>query len=265
MAEIERDRSRDNERDDARSRSGQEMLRESGTYYRDDYGWVMSDEDVAGEKEIEQQYLNRAAKVKAQIAKADKAYRQEIASRSGQVGSAYDSAIAKARNPDYVPVNVVSGSTIEHTYMLPKATVNAMNTKSFNTGDGSYVGNWVNNGKAYNIDTRVTGTGGRRGKELHEALIKAVAQDKAAQSKVLSNLEQQRSASVGGFTTAANKSYAGQKAVWEKELKRVQSAYGNRLKEGRKMYEASKARLNDSIADVNIGLLETPTNQVKTV
>lgn len=104
------------------------------------------------------------------------------------------------------PVRVVSGNNVEQTYYLPKDVINSLNSEAFNRGDGSYTGNWVDNGAYYNVDVRVKGQGGSRGQELHELLSNTYGQ---VESQYKSRAAEQLAAQL----SAANSSISNQASV----------------------------------------------------
>lgn len=69
----------------------------------------------------------------------------------------------------FVPVRVVDGDQVQQTYYLPREAVDKMNNELFNQ-EGGYVGNWVDGGKFYNVDTTLRDSGEKYGKELHQSM-----------------------------------------------------------------------------------------------
>jgi hypothetical protein len=55
---------------------------------------------------------------------------------------------------------------------------------------------------------------------------------------------------------------AKQKEIWAKELQNAEGLYGNRIATGKQQYEESKAAYNNSVMNMNAGLLESPTQIV---
>jgi hypothetical protein len=262
------DQGRGRERNDNRFRQKAEA-RPKDTYYRPEYGWIMSNAQVKAEQGVKGQYDEATAKTEANIEKAKSDFQASKATGIGQINSAYDKALSQATKQEtLVPVRVVNGNTVEGTYMLPKSTVEAMNKDSFNKGKGSYTGNWVDNGAFYNVDTRVTGTGGNRGQELHDSLRNAATEyDRSWNAQVAANqdtLGKERSARLSAFEADANKQYEGAATVWNAELAQVLGSYGKRVATGKAQYEESKKKYNDSVLGMDAGLLESPTNVVKT-
>ncbi len=252
--------SQDRGRNDNRFRNAVEA-RPKDVYYRPEYGWVMSNEDVKKEKAIKAQYDEAEAKAAAQVAQAEADFQRSVAEGRGQINSAYAAAAAK-NNVPMVPVRVVNGNNVEATYMLPKSSVDQMNKDSFNKGKGSYTGNYVDGGKFYNVDVRVTGTGGKRGQELHDALRNASIDNEKALATANANLQKEKASQLAGFNAAADKSYAGARQVWQTELNNIHNSYGERVAKGKAKYAESKKKYSDSVAGVDMGLLESPTNQV---
>jgi len=268
---------RDEAREDSRTRP--EERREprtaaeassKDTYYRPEYGWVMSDAQVKEEQAIRGKYDEAANSVRSQIDSNKAAYQTSIDQGRNSISSQYDNAIGKIQkgSMNLVPVRVVNGNTIEGVYMLPKETVEQMNRDSFNKGTGSYVGNWVDSGSNYNVDVRVKG-GGARGQELHDALRGALPSVDAVQRQIdeaynrqVENARREKDAAISGFMSSSQKNYDTAAQTWNAELQRVSGLYGQRLSTGKSQYEASKKKYNESIMNMDAGLLETPTSQV---
>lgn len=263
-------RTRERDRSDFRVRNASEAVPKD-TYYRPEYGWVMSDAQVKKEQEVEGTYNKATADATAKVKQNDADYQAAIARGSGDINSAYDEAISASKKPtmDLVPVRVVNGNTIEGTYMLPKSTVDDLNSNTFNKGSGSYVGNWVDNGANYNIDVRTNG-GKVMGKEIHDSLRTAQDQvnktqqdNENAYKQSLKNAEAERQSALSGFSDTSSKSYADAKNTWNAELNQVSGSYAKRLASGKAAYDDSKQKYSDSVSGVDIGLLESPTNRVK--
>jgi hypothetical protein len=264
-------RVRERGRDDQRIRSAQEA-KPKDVYYRPEYGWIMSNADVAREEAIKGQYDKAAGDVAAGIADQERQYRDALAHGETQINSAYSDAVAGAQNPANVPlyaVRVVNGNNIEGTYMLPKSVIDEMNQKSFNQGDGSYTGNWVDDGKFYNVDVRARGIG-PRGQELHDAMrettqtfAEAQAQNQKLYEASLANANKEREAALSGFNEASQKNYDGARSVWDAELSRLTGGYAERVSQGKAAYQEKKKKYNESVMNMNAGLLESPTNQVR--
>lgn len=93
-------------------------------------------------------------------------------SQLGDIQTSIDGAWASFQNT-FQPVRVVNGMNVEATYYLPPDVIESMNNGSMgtiNTGDGSYVGNWVDDGAFYNVDVTPQGGDDSYGKELHEMI-----------------------------------------------------------------------------------------------
>lgn len=265
---TDRSRGRDRDRSDSRFRNAQEA-KPKDVYYRKEYGWVMSNDQVKQEKAVKAQYDARVQAAEAQVQQNKERYQQSINEGRDSISGAYDDAIGSSSAPsmDLVPVRVVNGNNVEQTYYLPRSTVDQMNAETFNQGKGGYVGNYVDGG-FYNVDVRASG--GERGKELHESLGAAANQVSQAQkdnealyNQSINNARNEQSEAVSGFEAASGKSYADASAMWDSELNNLRNAYGNRVATGKQQYEDSKAKYNESVMGVDAGLLETPTNIVK--
>ena len=249
---------RGRDRNDSRFRQAQEA-KPKDTYYRPEYGWVMSNKMVEQEKGVKAKYDQAVAQGADQVKQNEQQFQGLLEQKRNEINSAY-SKQANQYNPQLVPVRVVNKDKVEATYMLPKETVDGMGG-SFNKGDGSYYANWVDGGKYYNIDVNVKG-GGARGHELHTSLQQAVAQNNAARDTALANLNKEKSATLKSFEQTAAKEYDGAKAVWEKELETLRGAYAKRVATGKQQYEEGKEKYSQSVIGVNDGLLQSPTQQV---
>jgi hypothetical protein len=131
-------------------------------------------------------------KLSANQSKLDSAYKtqqQMLADQKAQIEAEASGAYINAGNinisgPAMETVRVVSGSNVEASYMLPRSVIDQLNTQSFNQGDGSYVANWVDGGKFYNVDVTPQGTSDSYGQELHSMLS-------GAQSSVQQKIDEQ--------------------------------------------------------------------------
>lgn len=272
LTDSRNDRGRDRGRDNNRTRSFQES-KPKDTYYRKEYGWIMSNADVEKEQGVKKEFDKNTDNVRAQIESANAAYLAEIERGRAQITGAYGDAISGAKRPsnDLVPVRVVNGSSVEATYMIPRSSVNEMagDNKFLNGGDGTYYGSWVDDGKYFNIDVKVKGAG-KRGQELHDALRSSaeqtatnIANNNKLHSKGISNANKEMAETLAGYEKSSAANYASARATWDAELQRAQAAYGKRVDEAKKSYEDSKAKYNQSVLDMDAGLLENPTNTVK--
>jgi hypothetical protein len=255
---TDRTRGRDRDRGDSRVRNAQEA-KPKDVYYRKEYGWVMSNKQVEQEKGVKAQYDARTAAAEEQVRQNEAKYQEAIGAGRDEISGAYDSAIGSSKAPsmDLVPVRVVNGNTVEQTYMLPRSSVDQMTN-----------GNWVDNGQYYNVDVRV---GGKiQGEEIHTAMGTAANQVSQIQkdndtlyNQSMDNARNEQSSAISGFENASAENFNSAKATWNAELNNIRNAYGNRVATGKKQYEDSKAKYNESVMGVDAGLLETPTNIVK--
>lgn len=253
------DRSRERDRNDKRVRSAQEA-KPKDTYYREDYGWIMSNADVAREKNIKQQFDDNTKSVKSQVAASQSKANSAISSGRGQINSAYDEAIStikKDNSPAMTEVRVMNGTKIEAVYKVPKTYADEYTkTEGLNTA-------WINGG--LNVDVRAQG-GKIVGEELHSSLTDATKQvqnNHKLLSQAVSNTNAQRALEIENFNKANGKAMEGQQALYTQSIASAEGAYGQRVATGKKTYEDSKARYNDSVMGVDGGLLESPTNKVK--
>ena len=113
---------------------------------------------------------------------------------------------------DLVPIRVVNGNNIEQTYMLPRSVAEGLHEK-FTGGNEAYLSNWVDDGKALNVDVNVGGQ--PYGKELHQALTDAVEQVNSAQK--INDDAYNTAMKTGGMNIeSARQTLASQKGIAEK-------------------------------------------------
>jgi hypothetical protein len=251
-----RDRNASRNRSDKRVRSLQEA-KPKDTYYREEYGWIMSDADVAKEGEVKGQYDNAVNETQASIDKARADMQSQVASGRSQINSAYDDNIGgmSTGSLDLVSVKVYNGSTFEKAYTVPRGYAEDLAaTEGLNTL-------WAKDNKSMNID----GPGG----QLHATLDDAAKQTAAIQKdnsklldKATSNANEQRAAQLKAYDEANAKSLATAEEQWGTALETAQGAYGKRVADGKEQYETSKKNYNDSVMGMDEGLLESRTNKV---
>jgi len=143
-------------------------------YYKD-LGFSATAEGAKAVRADEAKFQSDMKSQKAKVASAqtewDKA-NAELQMAKGKIPDSVSQALGSAYNKyasGFVNVNVVdpSGTKIEQTYRLPKEVANNLAaTKGLATA-------WVDNGKNFNVSTRVEG-GAIRGKEIHEEMANAV-------------------------------------------------------------------------------------------
>lgn len=139
--------------------------------FRDDAGWRMTDTDYESYLGNEKSFKKSVNKAQGQLDEA-----QEKIDASTAENAAFEKALSgidisnttlsnswNTYQKSFLPVRVVTNDNIEGTYYLPKEVIDKMDADSFNQ-KGGYVGNYVDGGKNYNVDT------GGRGQELHDAL-----------------------------------------------------------------------------------------------
>lgn len=268
LLEQRADRNQARGRDDNRHRSYQET-KPKDTYYRDEYGWIMSDADVAKEQGVKKQYDRNVKSIEKQINQKTKQYHDSVAKGRGQINSAYDGAIGGIKKPsggglDLVHVRVMNGQTHEATYEVPRAYANEYaNSQGLST-------KWFDNN--LNVDVKA---GGRTiGQELHDALRDASNQTAAAKKKassqantayntVVNNTNTQRQKELDNFNQTSAKNFAGAQKVWAKELKSARAAYGKRVAQGRESYQKFVKDRSNSVLGVDDGLLQSRTNNVE--
>jgi len=264
LVDPSRNRGRDRNRNDKRIRSAQEA-KPKDTYYRKEYGWIMSDADVANEQTVKGKYDKATAETQSKINTARGNYNAAVDQGRSDINSAYDEGIGgiKRGSMDLVPVRVVNRDKVEATYNVPRdfAAEFSNNEELFTAQHGEFL----------NVDVRVKGGRSIQGQEIHDSLRNA--SDLAAQyqkdsdtayNASVSNANKERAAQIDSFDTTSNANLATAEKSWDMELDKSKKAYGERVAGGKAMYEDSKKKYNDSVLGMNEGLLETPTNQVNT-
>lgn len=191
---------------------------------RDEYGTTMDDQQYSAINKQQAEFKSGIASAKAKIAKQESDVQKSYETQKGAIGSvSYDrpdspnlpskeQAFENYWGTDTAIVRATHGDTVYKTWEIPKALIPQLSA-SFNKGDGSYVANWVDGGKFYNIDTEPQGVGSEYGLELGEALDKIKGQ--------------------------AKESYYGS-GSYESQYSTVMDQYGNIVGEGQKAFDISK-------------------------
>lgn len=266
------------ERDDKRIRSEQEA-KPKDTYYRPEYGWIMSDAQVAEEEKIKFGSEENAKQYAAQIKAAEGKYQTALAEAEAKVDKLYADAMPKKWTPP--------GTTLK-TYSMPE------NIDSNNSYENPDNGNLIDDGitsidsvlpdsvratmeealieKGYaqtdsegNITT-ISSLGYQTidayQKAYNEDLADALKNNQKLYAASVKALAKEKEAALKGIKDAAEREYNTQKAIWTADLARLNGAYSDRVAAGKAAYEDSRKKFNDSVLGVNSGLLETPTNMV---
>jgi len=257
-----RDRNSVRNRSDKRVRSLQEA-KPKDTYYREEYGWIMSDADVVKEKEVKGEYDRAIATTQANIDKARSDMNKAIASGKGDINGAYDQGISgiQSGSMDLVNVRVVNGNNIEQSYQVPRSYAS-----EFSGAEGMSTAWFGDN--TMNVDVHAVG-GRVVGKEVHTALGNASNQVQAHQADnaraydaSVNNANAERGAQLAGYDAANAKSVSAAESQWGSALETAKAAYGKRVAAGKQQYETSKQNYNDSVMGMDEGLLESRTGQV---
>jgi len=138
--------------------------------FRDDYGFALTQE---GYEKLNIDQADFKGKYDTALASIDTAESQLPKQTTDKAWGDYKKS--------WFPVRVVNGNNVEQTYMVPFEAIDAMNTETFNQGDGSFVGYWFNKegqavashadgGVYYNVDVTPRGISDSYGKELHESI-----------------------------------------------------------------------------------------------
>ncbi len=276
---VDRSRERTRNRDDQRIRSSQEA-RPKDTYYRPEYGWIMSDADVKTEQGVKRKYDDATKGVEEQISSNVSDYNESLLQGRSEINAAYDDGISKLEpaeitrpKMDWVTVQVMDRyDEPEGDYYMTRDVADqvASNNGLHTSWDKDVL----------KVSVRTKGGGKIQGQEIHDSLRKAqeevfkakktneknygiaVEQSEVAMATAISNANEEREARLDSFNATSQKSFDGAQAVWDAELKSSKAAYGKRVTGGKKMYEDSKKKYNESVTGVDSGLLESPTNQV---
>lgn len=224
------------------------------TYYRPEFGWIMSDIDVAGAKAIKGNYDQAISDYTASIESAKEAYAVALENGEEEIDTAYSPVL----DAKLYPVNVVNDNKIEGTYYFTKEAIDEMDAKSFNQGKGSWNGMWDEKGEGYYVDVKTIG-GLVRGAELHEALG-APAQEF---QEYINNAKEEKEALYSGLHAAGEETMAGYQEVWDKELATLTGGYDKWKSDNKTAYEEKKADYSQSVIGTNAGLLESKLGKVK--
>jgi hypothetical protein len=264
---TERGRDRDRTRDDTRARSAQE-LKPKDTYYRPEYGWVMSDADVATEKTVKGQYDTNISDATSQIVKNESDFKTALTTGKAGINSAYDTAIAAAVDPekDMVTVAAYNGGNVLGTYRLPRSVAQQIETGFARQATEGYYGTAWAKGDDNTLYVEVnnkTHPDSDFAKENSTQLTNALGgiktrfdASKQTYSASVANAATERAAELASFETSSNTIYATNKATWDAQLAELQSGYSNRVATGKQQYETKKKQYNESITGMSdVGLL----------
>ncbi len=259
---------RNRDRADTRGPRDAQEARPKDTYYRKEYGWIMSDADVAKEKEIESNFNTAVGEAEGQIASGDEEFNSLVSDGERQINSAFDTSIRSIVNPtaNMVPVKVYTEGNLEQTYMVPRDVAEQLRTQSFNGEEGHYASDWHEDNNALYVYTRPVGAPHAYGKELHESLADVVGQVNNARTlydQAVANANKERDAAIARLRAESLSAYNPQREGWQASLDYERGGYSRRVQGGRTQYEDSKKKLNDSLQGIDEGLLENPTNQVQ--
>lgn len=146
--------------------------------FRKDAGWKMNEEQYAGYTESENEFSGLIGKQRKDISGARGKNKKALSGLNSQVsqmsnamkgvkGTSLDNEYNKFKK-GFMEVGIYDGNNRESKHYLPREVVENMN-EGINKG---YHGNFMPNG-AYNIDVQTRGGGGKRGKELRQAIVDA--------------------------------------------------------------------------------------------
>lgn len=233
---------RDREEDRTRSRRDPRNAMEAvprDTYYREEYGWIMSDSDVAAEQEIEGQYQQNYENLQVEYGGLLEDMKSQVSSGASEISNHY----ASAAN-DTTTVRIVNGDNVEASYVVPSSYASELNS-----ADGLFT---AYHDGYLNVDVHASG-GTTIGQELHDAAREA----EQLQSEYDKSLQAQEAAELSNYHSAANTAIEGQTEVLNASLQEAETAYGDRVAEGAEAYNEFKQDYNDSVQGVDGGLLET--------
>lgn len=161
---------------------------------RDEYGTSMDDQQYEAMNKNQADFRAKISKAEGDISNQAAKVQGMYNEQKSQIDSAsYDrpegpgplnlpskeAAFDNFWSTDTAIVRATHGNTVYKTWEVPKSVMPDLES-SFNKGDGSYVANWVDGGKFYNIDTEPQGVGSEYGLELGSALDKLKSQAKSA-------------------------------------------------------------------------------------
>jgi hypothetical protein len=266
LVDPSRNRGRDRSRGDKRIRSAQEA-QPKDTYYRKEYGWIMSDAQVKEEKGVKGLYDNAVAETQSNIDTARTDFDNAAKAGRGQINSAYDDAVKgiKKGKIDTVFIRVLGrNDEIEQVYEVPRDYAKEFATKS----EGLWT-NWHPNNQFLYVSVEAKGGGKNVGKKLHSAFGDAQTQTRQYQAnnetvykQSIRNANTQRDKELGNYKDLNAKNRAASEEIWNTELDTSKAAYGKRVAGGKNMYEESKKNYNDSIMGMDEGLLESRTKPI---
>lgn len=287
---ITRERGRNDQARNDRVRNTQEAAPKD-TYYRQEYGWVMSDADVATEQGVEAQYDQRAEGVSGAIAGADADALTEIDNGRGQISGAYDTAIADLTNVR--PWTAPETTTASYTLSPPS---NGGFSGGGNNEGGDIYGNigtealiepatvnmtsggiaqlnqaLIDNGMAVTDEDGLIVSINDQGAELvtayqteYDTSIQNAQRQNTENERLraiqLANFQDERTAAIDTYNSNSQTSLDAARNTWGAELDSL-GTYADRVAQGKSDYETSKQRYSDSVVGIDAGLLERPTLQ----
>lgn len=184
---------------------------------------------------LNQPDYDNASGILGKISDAKTTYKRETDSLIGQAKNKIKTAF---NDENLVTIRVVNGNSIEGEYKLPKEAIDKLNAEIFNQGDGSYVGNYKSD-NIYNVDVVPRGTSDAYGKELHEAIGKAVedyqgivATERQAVEKELAGAQKAQGIQLEGFDKQAETLTGEWKQQWDDRKKANAIAVQNLVDKG---------------------------------
>lgn len=221
--------------------------------YYDDVGFRMDPQShveyVKTVEKLEKDYNKKVNEINKSRSSAEAAYNDALKKLKGTIVD--PNKAWKEAKRDFLPVRVYTGNRLEGVYYLPRDVIEGLNTQVFNQGDGSYVGNWKEKGKAYNVDTVPRGTSSGYGKELHQLLkdtedqlySQFMAEAKRAQKESRRAYDKQKAALdtelAGTLKTldASRSALDTQRDQFYQPIRDAKSDYERRLKNRRRLFK----------------------------
>ncbi|MBE0582146.1 MAG: hypothetical protein IH612_00130 [Desulfofustis sp.] len=283
---LERDRSRETGRQEQRGPRSYQEAKPKDLYFREDYGWIMSDSDVAYEKDIEGQFVEERKRLTGEKNKAYATYQSKLNEGIGAIRKAYNDQIKSSKAPTLTMPKTISftaktkggpapgqahgdnnGSGIGHnnqdskfvgTYAMPEDMVKRI---------GEYVpgelvkenGQWVYYTDGVHRKNMLNTFQGQWDKQKGE-LQKQHNTNMKLYDQAIKNMESERELEVENLKSAGDESWKGQSRQYDEIIKSVD--YNDRKKIGQEQFQDRVKSRSDSIINQDAGLLQSPTNIV---
>ncbi len=224
-------------------------------YYRPEYGWAMTGDEMERERKVEQIYADRSQRVAAAIEKERKQFDDTVNKSRREFNAAWSQGHAPTMPLRVIDYTKSTGERrIVKQYTLPTEYVKQLHYENFGTGKkGTPWGAFSPDG-SYNVETYVHGGGDRKYEKdivsaldkvqaQYDATMRARAREQAAQAAQMEGL-------IAKERQAANK-------YWNNTQARVDNAYGERKQQAADRFQQRRQDNTNSVLGMDEGLLSS--------